>query len=448
MGADIGGAYVTRFLNQLWIVIGVAVAAFIGSWIYYMPSSDVRGVWRLDSGGVIVSITPLRAKMYTETAVSCTLDLSFPAHMKLVEMSEGATIEVVDTQLLLQLDSTLGPMHLNRIDALPDTCTTPDHNATAREVFDAVWHAMNDNYAFFDLHGIDWDARRALAPTGADRLNMNGLFDILTGLLEGIDDGHVFLASPIDVFTPAQPPAWLIDGLTRQSLTETARAAVGDDLTPVAETGIEYTLMPDGIGYVLINHMSLATPFGTKSQPAMALAFAEVADALTDAETIIIDLRYNPGGSDTVAFGIASHFTSTPLDVLTKTTHSGDGETAPFTATVLPFDDTPLSQPLIVLTSQLTGSAAEILTLALRELDRTTLMGERTSGGFSDIMGVKLPNGWDLGLSNQTYRSMDGEVFEGVGIPPDVPFTIEADPLLGGEDPLLRAAFARARDGR
>lgn len=435
-----------RFLNQLWIVIGFAVVAFIASWIYYMPSSDERGVWRLDSGGVIVSITPLRAKMYSETAVSCTLDLSFPAHLKLVELAEGATIQTVDDQLLINLDGTLDPMRLTRIAALPDTCTTPDNNATALEVFDAAWHAMNDNYAFFDLHGVDWDARRALAPTGVDRLNLDGLFDLLSEMLDGLDDGHIFLASPIDVYSPAQPPEWFIDGLTRRTLAETARTAVGADLTPVAQTGIEYTLLPDGIGYVLINHMSINTPFGTKSQSAMSLAFAEVADTLAGASTIIIDLRYNPGGSDTVAFGIASHFTATPLDALTKTTRSGTGQTAPFTATVQPFDATPLTQPLIVLTSDLTGSAAEILTLTLRELDQTTLMGHPTSGAFSDIMGLKLPNGWDLGLSNQTYRSMDGDLFEGIGIPPDVRFDITPAPLLAGEDPLLRAAFALARE--
>jgi carboxyl-terminal processing protease len=74
-------------------------------------------------------------------------------------------------------------------------------------------------------------------------------------------------------------------------------------------------------------------------------------------------------------------------------------------------------------------------------------MGEATSGGLSDILSFKLPNGWGLGLSHQTYRTMDGDLFEAVGIPPDVPFAIDAAPLLLGEDPLLRAAFARARGG-
>ena len=98
---------------------------------------------------------------------------------------------------------------------------------------------------------------------------------------------------------------------------------------------------------------------------------------------------------------------------------------------------------MILLTSKLTGSAAEILTMALRELSQVTVMGEATSGGLSDILSFKFPNGWGLGLSHQTYRTMDGDLFEAVGIPPDVHFAIDAAPLLLGEDPLLRAAFAR-----
>ena len=177
----------------------------------------------------------------------------------------------------------------------------------------------------------------------------------------------------------------------------------------------------------------------------MALAFAEVADAMENAEALIIDLRYNPGGSDAVSFGIGSHFISAPTDVLTKTTRDGDTQTPPFTATMYPFDASPLSQPTLVLTSQMTGSAAEIFTMALRDVPNVTVMGEATGGGLSDILGFTLPNGWDFGLSHQTYATMDGAVYEAVGIPPDVPFEIEAAPLLAGEDPLLRAAFDRLR---
>lgn len=437
-----------RLLRQIWIVIGVLVGAFVLSWVYYMPDGDQRGVWRSDTGGMVITLTPFQAKLYSETSVSCVHQLSFPAHLKLVELAEGAVVEASGDTMLLSIDGSLDSTPFTRIDALPSTCGEATPDATPREVFDALWAAMDEHYAFFDLHGVDWNARRALAPEPDELMDDMALFARLSETLEGLDDGHVQLGTPVGYFSPAVAPDWFAQDTTldRDALWQAARDTIGTPLTPVELTGIEYVLLPDGVGYVMIRAIALNTPFGTKEQPAMALAFAEVAEAFSDASSIIIDLRYNPGGSDSVAFGIAGHFVDAPLDVLTKTTRNGDQQTPPFTATLLPVDTSPLTQPVIVLTSRMTGSAAEILTMALRKLQNVTTMGEATSGGLSDIVGFKLPNGWDLGLSHQTYRTMDGALYESVGIPPDVPFTIEAAPLQMGEDPLLRAAFAAARD--
>lgn len=436
-----------RLLRQLWITLAVLVVGFVASWIYYMPNAEERGIWRSKAHGAIIALGPLSANLYSETSLSCLLQLSFPAHLKLVEWAEGATVEAEGDQLLLRLDGTLDPMVLTRIDALPDNCGEADPTAaTPRQVFDVMWAAMDEHYAFFDLHGVDWSARRALAPAPDAQMTDAALFGLLSEALIGLDDGHVQLGAPVGYFSPSVDPDWLIGGLDRARLNQIARDTIGAPLTPVAQTGIEYTLLPNGTGYVLIRHMGIDTPFGAKRGEAMALAFAEVAEALQDANAIIIDLRSNPGGSDTVAFGVAAHFTNEIRSVFTKTTRLGDDQTDPFEAALLPFDSTPLDQPVLVLTSRLTGSAAEILTMALRDMPQVTTMGEPTSGGLSDIMGVKLPNGWDLGLSNQTYLTMEGASFEGTGIPPDLPFAIEAEPLIAGEDPLLRAAFAWARD--
>lgn len=436
-----------NLMRQLWTVIGALVVAFVVTWVIYMPDAEERGVWRAATGGSIITLDVFQAKLYSETPTSCVHDLSFPAHLKLVEFVEGATVTVEGDQLMLRVDGALDPTPYVKIEALPDTCGPANPDATAADVFDALWSAIDSHYAFFDLHGVNWDERRALAPTGP--LTDDALFALLSQTLEGLDDGHVQLVSPLGYLSPAAAPDWFPDPVPfdRNDLRQAARDTVGADLIRVDQTAIEYALLPDGIGYVMIREMDLITPMGAREEPAMALAFAQVADALEDASAIIIDIRYNPGGSDGVAFGVASHFTDQTIDVLTKTTRDGTGQTAPFTATLFPFDATPLTQPVILLTSKLTGSAAEILTMALRELSQVTVMGEATSGGLSDILSFKLPNGWGLGLSHQTYRTMDGDLFEAVGIPPDVPFAIDAAPLLLGEDPLLRAAFARARGG-
>jgi hypothetical protein len=437
------------FLRQLWFVVGALVVAFVATWVIYMPTADERGVWRSQTGGQIITLNMFQAKLYSESSASCVHQLSFPAHLKLVEFAEGATIDMDGDALVLRVDGSLEPTLFDRLETLPDTCGSASADATPRDVFDAAWTAFDEHYAFFDLHGVDWEARRALAPAPDAQINDESLLELLSQMADGLDDGHVQLGTPIGYFSPALAPTWFPENapFDRDGLWQTARDTVGADLATVDQTAIEYTLLPDGIGYVMIRQMSLNTSFGATEQNAMALAFAEVAAALETAQTIIIDIRYHPGGSDSVAFGVASHFTAGPVDVLTKTTRDGDTQTAPFTATLLPYDTSPLTQPVIVLTSKLTGSAAEILTMAMRELPQVTTMGEATSGGLSDILGFKLPNGWDLGLSHQTYRTMSGELDEAIGIPPDVSFSIEAAPLQVGEDPLLRAAFARARGG-
>ena len=63
----------------------------------------------------------------------------------------------------------------------------------------------------------------------------------------------------------------------------------------------------------------------------------------------------------------------------------------------------------------------------------------------SDILAVRLPNGWSVGLSNQHYLNPHGENLEGVGLAPDVAVG-EAYPsdaeLREGRDEVLAAAVA------
>nr|MCW1951249.1 S41 family peptidase [Octadecabacter sp.] len=331
MGAGSGSAIwfktvVKRLLNQLWIVIGAVVAAFVVSWFIYMPNAQERGVWRAQSGGSIITLNALQAKLYSETSVSCVEQIAFPAHMKLVEMAEGATVLVEGDTLILRVDGALDPTPYTRIDALPATCG-PVRDTTPREVFDAMWAAMDEHYAFFDVHGVDWSARRALAPAPGAQMTDNALKALLLRALEGLDDGHVHFGSyQIGYESPSRAPDWFPtdNSFDRDGLVQIARNTLGVTLTPVDQTAIEYALLPDGVGYVMIREIGVDTPFGSTDFKAMSLAFAGVANALQDAKAIIIDLRYNPGGSDTVSFAIASHFTAQPVDVLTKTTRDGD----------------------------------------------------------------------------------------------------------------------------
>ena len=175
--------------------------------------------------------------------------------MKLVESAEGASVSVVDGQLQLAADGGLQNLRFDKLDALPKDCTdpTPD-TATGKDVFEAVWIAMDENYAFFDLHGVDWAERRALAPNPERETQMADaeVSAMLLAMMEGLDDGHVYFGSDtIGYKSPSQPPEWLPAGgkLTRDILRDIATANAGTSLTEVSEAPIFYGLRDDGIGY-------------------------------------------------------------------------------------------------------------------------------------------------------------------------------------------------------
>lgn len=52
-----------------------------------------------------------------------------------------------------------------------------------------------------------------------------------------------------------------------------------------------------------------------------------------------------------------------------------------------------------------TTSAAEILVQALLGRGGVTRIGEPTQGVFCDVLGRRLPNGWNFGLPNALYRT-------------------------------------------
>lgn len=438
-----------RILRFLLLALLAIVAAFGLSWLIFMPDGNQRGTWRLSTGGSILQLTPFTARLYTESRHSCYQELIFPAHMKLVEMLEGARVDIENDQLLLSLDGSLDRRSFDKIEGLPEACTTVDPaGATPKDVVDAVWIAMKDHYAFFDLYGVDWDDRRALTPTADATLSDDEIETLLLEMMAGLDDGHVHFGSPARGYeSPSERPDWMPteDSFTRDGLRQMAETNAEATLTRSDASPFVYGLRDDGIGYIAINEMDVPVPFGGKSIPSAADAFADVLADLADAKALVIDIRYNPGGSDTISFGIAGHFVDADTPVFTKTTKDGDGATDPFTAILSPAAATAVSRPTIVVTSRLTGSAAEIFTLAMRTLPQVTTIGEPTGGGLSDVMGFVLPNGWGLGLSNQTYLTMDGALFEGIGIPPDVGITYQTDLLLQGDDHVLKAAFEQAK---
>ncbi len=66
------------------------------------------------------------------------------------------------------------------------------------------------------------------------------------------------------------------------------------------------------------------------------------------------------------------------------------------------------------------------MALSLRALPQVTHVGEPTRGALSDALEKRLPNGWVVQLSNETYLDAEGRHWEGRGIMPDRAITVFA----------------------
>ncbi len=436
-----------KFIKWILSIALLIVVAFGVSWLVSMPDSEQRGIWKHEADGSILTLTRTKATLYQSSSAGCVQGLSFPAHMALVKAAEGAWIEVEGDQLNLFIDGDLSHGIFHQIEDLPPECSL-DPDPSPVSTFEAMWAIMDEHYAFFDLYGVDWEQRRQFAPRGSEQMTSDELFERFRSALHGINDAHVQLISDeFGFWSPKEAFGWAtVQDFERNELNQIARDTIGISLTSIDGSGLEYGLRDDGIGYVLITSMSTNPRFGQLTTTLARQSFKTVAVALRDTKAIVVDVRYNPGGDDGTAFAYAAHFTNEAVPVLSKRTRNGTGWTDPVSAGLKPVaPEHYLSQPIILLTSQMTGSGAEIFTLAMRAISTVTVMGERTSGGHSDILGTTLPNGWLFGLSNQEYSTPDGAIYEGVGIPPDIASTIDGEALSQGKDLLLQAAIVHAQ---
>ncbi|MDE3070222.1 MAG: S41 family peptidase [Acidobacteriota bacterium] len=154
-------------------------------------------------------------------------------------------------------------------------------------------------------------------------------------------------------------------------------------------------------------------------------AHAEVREAVErelhqGARGIALDLRSNGGGLVSEARLIASIFIPSGVVVSMR------ARTQPSAVVTVTGEAIPASIPMVVLVDRHTASAAEIVTAALQDHHRATVVGTHTfgKGVFQDLLGLQ--NGGALDLTVGEYFTPNGRnlggggVREGAGITPEV----------------------------
>ncbi len=169
------------------------------------------------------------------------------------------------------------------------------------------------------------------------------------------------------------------------------------------------------IGYIWIRDFSEHT--GEQFDDALNQLLKKGVDSL------VIDLRNNPGGLLDAAVEVAEpFFKKGELIVYTQGRRQADRDNY-----LSETEGDPLRMPVAVLINSDTASAAEIVAGALKDTGRAVIIGERSFGKGSVQSIFKLKNGEGLRLTTAHYFTPSGVKIHAQGISPQVEVVMTAE---------------------
>lgn len=221
------------------------------------------------------------------------------------------------------------------------------------------------------------------------------------------------------------------DGAADLLVFDITRANV---VIPVVETRLirEEGLAP--IGYLRL------TDFGRNSVEQFRAGLESL--QAQGAESLILDLRFNPGGLLDASVTITSQFIDEGL-VLTERTDDGSEIRHPAESGGLA-----LEMPLVVLINEGSASASEIVAGAIQDTGRGTLIGTTSFGKGSVQRLHDLSDRSLLRVTVARWFTPNGNAIHEVGIEPDIVVAAEPEMVDTDADPQVQAAidFFRQND--
>lgn len=183
----------------------------------------------------------------------------------------------------------------------------------------------------------------------------------------------------------------------------------------------------------------------------VALEFSKaLPDVLEGADSIVLDLRFNGGGDAEAMADVASLFLDDGINLGKFADRSGASfELQTYSKRLWRVPQlSRIKLPLVVLTSESTSSAAEIMVAALQTKGRARVIGGVTCGCVLAIRNRHpLPDGGILDVSEFDYRTASGVRLEGRGIKPDETINLTRNDIYSRRDTALEIA-RNALNGR
>ena len=175
---------------------------------------------------------------------------------------------------------------------------------------------------------------------------------------------------------------------------------------------VKSSIIDNHIGYIqIISFMGGSTPN----------EFIEAMENTKNTDSIILDLRGNTGGLLDNAVFIANMFIPQGeiVEIIYKNGHKKSIYAIP--------NKQLLNKPVVVLVNGASASASEILSGALKDYNKATLVGKKTFGKGLVQKVVPLPNKTGVNVTIAKYLTPNGTDINKLGIKPDIEIGNEFD---------------------
>ena len=372
-----------------------------------------------------------------------------------------------------------------------------------QKTFEKIWKTVNEKFYDASFGGIDWKAARSrYAPQVAAVESDAEFYELMGKMLGEFKVSHLQIITPDTLARLGEPGATtglilrqvenqvVIGNLLENSSAAKANLKTGFVVTKIGgeaiknlsdakrklsglpntsltvsylneaneelETTLERTPLNDGDKQNLGGGLRLYAHFETRRLPenigylhftnflpVLNPRIQTALESFKDASGIIIDLRGNGGGADSVALKIANMLFEKETQLMITKTRKGDD----FYYKAKPSKN-PYRGRVAIIVDETSASASEQLAAGLQEAKRAFVVGKTTKGADLDSTSVGLPIKALLLYPYGQPRTPRGVVIEGRGVIPDREVSLTRADLLKGRDAQLEAAIEYIKSGR
>ena len=301
--------------------------------------------------------------------------------------------------------------------------------------FDYLWDKVDQQYAFFDLKGVDWDSvRQVYRPKVYEDMTDDSLFSVCAAMLNTLRDGHTNLISNFDVSRN--------DTVYYKMVAE---KNINNEVVTLNYLTIGYHTT-GGFAHNAIRNGEVAyIRYSSFENSVTNDALSYLLNRYKDCKGMILDLRQNGGGVVDNVRMLLSIFENQGQLLYRSQIKSGPGHDD-FTDWASVYADTSYeninyhyTKPFAVLIDRGSYSATSFFAICTMAYDNIKLFGDYSGGGLGLPNGGELPNGWTYRFSITRTIAIDGGNYEN-GVPPDVRVILDPDCTAQGIDNVIETA--------